>query len=80
VKRFDGLAAERADRAYRLGDRFRVADGYLFTILDWIRFVGIDLARWPALAAHQSRDAARPKVRGAMIAEGLGNPAEKRAA
>ena len=80
VKRFDWLAAELADRDYLLGDRFTVADGYLFTILNWTKFVGIDLARWPVLAAYQSRVAARPKVREAMIAEGLLKPAEKRAA
>ena len=31
----------------------------------------IDLARWPVLTAHKARVAARPKVREAMIAEGL---------
>ena len=80
VKRFDWLAAQLADRDYLLGDRFTVADGYLFTILNWTKFVGIDIARWPVLAAYQSRVAARPKVREAMIAEGLLQPAEKRAA
>lgn len=80
VKRLDWLAAELADREYLLGDRFTVADGYLFTILNWTRFVGIDLGQWPVLAAYQSRVAARPKVREAMIAEGVLKPAEKRAA
>lgn len=80
VTRFDWLAAQLADRDYLLGDRFTVADGYLFTILNWTKFVGIDIARWPVLAAYQSRVAARPKVREAMIAEGLLQPAEKRAA
>jgi glutathione S-transferase len=80
VKRFDWLAAELAHRAYLLGDRFTVADGYLFTVLNWSKFVGIDLANWPALVAYQARVAARPKVREAMIAEGLLHPAEKRAA
>lgn len=80
VKRLGWLAAELADRDYLLGDRFTVADGYLFTILNWTKFVGIDLAQWPVLVAYQSRVAARPKVREAMTFEGLLKPAEQRAA
>jgi len=48
-----------------------VADAYLFTMLIWTKHVGIDLARWPVLTAYKARVAARPKVREAMIAEGL---------
>ena len=58
-------------RQFLLGDRFSVADAYLFTVLNWTRFVGIDLSRWPALDAYVKRIAARPAVRGAMEAEGL---------
>lgn len=69
--RLEHVAAHLADRAFLLGDRFGVADGYLFTVLQWSRFVDIDLARWPALAAFQQRVAARPAVREALRAEGL---------
>ena len=54
-----------------MGSTFTVADGYLFTILHWTRHVGIDLARWPILQAYQARVAARPKVREALLTEGL---------
>jgi len=50
---------------------FTVADAYLFTVVNWSGFVGIDLAKYPNLAAYQKRVAARPKVREAMKAEGL---------
>jgi glutathione S-transferase len=80
VKRLDWLAGELANGDYLLGSVFTVADGYLFTILNWTKFVGIDLAAWPALAAYHSRVAARPRVREAMIAEGLVKPAERRVA
>jgi len=70
-KRFDWVAGELKDRDYLLGPQFTVADGYLFVILQWTDRVGIDLKRWPVLSAYRARVAARPKVREAMIAEGL---------
>lgn len=52
-------------------DRYSVADGYLFTILNWLKLFDIDLARWPLLAAHNARVAERPAVQTALKAEGL---------
>ena len=54
-----------------MGAQFTVADGYMFTVLNWTQWVGIDLKRWPVLAAYAARVAARPKVHEAMKAEGL---------
>lgn len=71
ARRFDWLAEELKGKDYLLGKQFTVADGYLFTVLRWTGFVGIDLAKWPVLAAYEARVAARPKVREALIAEGL---------
>jgi len=70
-KRFDWVAQQLQGKDYLMGSTFTVADAYLFTMLSWAKHVGIDLSRWPVLAAYQSRVAARPKVREAMIAEGL---------
>ena len=70
-KRFDWVAAELTGKDYLMGGTFTVADAYLFTILSWTRHVGVDLARWPVLAAYQARIGARPKVREALLAEGL---------
>jgi len=69
--RLDWVAERLGDRPYLLGERFSVADGYLFTVLGWGRFIGVDLARWPVLQAYQERVAARPAVGAAMRAEGL---------
>ena len=71
AKRFDWLSGELKGKDYLLGKQFTVADGYLYTILRWTGFVGIDLAKWPVLAAYTARVAARPKVQEALIAEGL---------
>ncbi len=70
-QRFDWVDQQLKGRDYLMGSTFTVADAYLFTMLTWTKHVGIDLARWPVLTAYQARVAARPKVREAMISEGL---------
>lgn len=80
ARRFDWLAEQLLDRDYLMGKTFTVADGYLFVMLRWTKFTGIDLNRWPVLAAYHDRIAARPKVREAMLAEGLVKAADKQAA
>lgn len=72
-KRFDWLDQQLAGRQYLVGDKFTVADAYLFTVLRWSSRVQIDLAKWPSLKAYVDRVAARPKVQAAMKAEGLIN-------
>lgn len=65
--------AERllGDKTWLMGDDFSVADAYLFTVLGWGQYVGIDLSPWPGLAAYLGRVAARPAVQAALAAEGL---------
>src|SRR4029079_8740322 len=73
-----GLAAKQlpflekalAGREYLMGD-FTVADGYLFTVLNWTKFHNIDLSAFPNITAFMKRVAARPAVQEAMKAEGL---------
>jgi glutathione S-transferase len=69
--RFDWLAKELADKPYLLGERYTIADIYLFTVLNWPRYVGIDIAKWPALKEYHKRIGARPAVQAALMAEGL---------
>ena len=71
ARRFDYVAQRLAGRDYLVGERFSVADGYLFTIANWAAGVHLDLAPWPALQAFQARIAARPAVQQAMRDEGL---------
>lgn len=70
-RRLAHVDGELANKPYLLGETFSVADAYLFTVLNWLKFVGMDLARWPNLAAYVGRVAARPKVQEALRAEGL---------
>lgn len=54
-----------------MGDTFTVADGYLFTVAGWGRYVGVDIGPLKNLGAFMARVAARPAVQAAMKAEGL---------
>ena len=56
-------------KAFLMGDNFSVADAYLFTVLNWPAFVGMDLANWPGLAEYHARVGARPAVGAAVGAE-----------
>jgi glutathione S-transferase len=71
AKRFDWVNAQLAGRQYLMGDKFTIADAYLFTVLRWAPRIEIDLAKWPNLKAYVDRVAARPKVQEALKAEGL---------
>ena len=53
------------------GDQLSVADPYLFAMLGWTGAVGLDLARWPRLAAFRARMMERDTVRTVLQAEGL---------
>jgi len=70
-QRYDMLAKHLEQQPFLMGDSFTIADGYLFTILNWTNFLKIDLAKWPGLKAYMARVAARPAVQEALKAEGL---------
>ncbi len=70
-KRLDWLSTQLTGKQYLMGEKFSVADGYLFTILSWAKPLGFDLSRWAVLEQYIARVAARPKVVEAMKAEGL---------
>ena|SRR6185312_2749280 len=67
--RFDFVEKALQAHPYVTGPTFGVVDGYLFNMLDWTKYSGIDLAAWPALQAFEARVAARPTVQAAVLAE-----------
>lgn len=69
--KFAILDRHLAKHPFVAGDRFTVADAYCSTVVGWAGAVGIDLGRWPNLAAYVERVRARPAVREARAAEGL---------
>jgi len=71
AKRLDWLTKQLEGKAHLMGEKFSVADAYLFTVLGWAKFVSFDLSKWPAIEQYLGRIAQRPKVVEAMKAEGL---------
>ncbi len=57
------------DRPWLVGDRFTVADAYLYVVTSWLAFFRIDIGKWPAIAAHNERVGNRPAVQAARDAE-----------
>ena len=68
--RLDWLSQQLVGKDYLMG-KFTVADAYLFTVLNWGQWTGVDLAKWPVLKDYVARVAARPKVQEALKADGL---------
>ena len=71
-KRLAWLEESLGTKPFLMGSEFSVADAYLYVVLSWTGHLGIDLAQWPALKAHNERVGARPSVVAARKAEGLG--------
>src|SRR5688572_7517882 len=69
--RFDYLSAKLKGKEFLFGDRFTLADSYLFTVLSWSKPAGVDLSPWPVLVKYLDSIATRPSVQDAMMAEGL---------
>lgn len=69
--RYAYLNDHLAKRQYLMGDKFSVADAYLFTVTGWAKHVGVDLTPYAHVNAYLGRIAARPKVQEALKAEGL---------
>jgi glutathione S-transferase len=65
------VETQLASKPYLLGDKFTVADAYLFVVTRWSDHAGFDLDPFPKLKEYMARVAARPAVQAAMKAEGL---------
>lgn len=66
---FDLIESHYLASPWVMGDHYTVADGYLFTLTQWLPSHGIDLERYPNVAAHHARMQERPAVRAALAAE-----------
>jgi glutathione S-transferase len=70
-RRLDYVNEQLKSQQYLMGERFTVADAYLFTLLNWGQWTKVDVSRWPALQQFAERVKSRPKVQEAFQAEGL---------
>lgn len=73
--KFQGLMAKLDQQLdgqqYLANNQYSVADMYLFTVLNWLRYFKMDLAPWPNVAALHARVGQRPAVQAALKIEGL---------
>lgn len=72
--RFEMLDKHFKAQPFLAGDKFTVADMYLFTVLNWSGGLKVDLSPYPALVAYQARVRAIPSVERAMLEEGMIKP------
>jgi glutathione S-transferase len=61
-KRFAIVDAALAKHPFLAGDKFTIADCYLFTVLNWTKFLKIDISAWPAIGPYMERIGARASV------------------
>jgi len=71
ASRYKWIEGELEGKNFLMNDHFTVADGYLFTVTNWAKKVGVDLSTFTNVQAFQARIGARPAVQEAMRAEGL---------
>ena len=57
------------DGPFVMGDRYTIADPYLYVMSSWLEADGVDIAEFPKVEAHFQRLRARPAVSAALDAE-----------
>ena len=70
-RRLDYVVAQLGTKPYLMGDRFTIADAYLYTVLNWHDILKVDLGRWPVIGEYLARIAGRASVKETLKAEGL---------
>ncbi len=68
-RRLTYVAQKLETQPWLMGDTFTVADCYLYVMLLWAKFTGVDLAGLPVLEAYRDRISARPAVQATLEAE-----------
>lgn len=66
--RLDYIDNAMTGRDYLMGERFTVADAYLFIVLGWMPMLKFDLAPYKNFAAYRERIAGRTAVKDALAA------------
>jgi glutathione S-transferase len=59
---FDLIEREMFGAPWVMGERFTIADPYLYTLATWLESDGVDVARFPKIQDHMRRMAQRPAV------------------
>jgi glutathione S-transferase len=72
VGRLEYVDKHLQSRTFLAGEKFTVADAYLFTVASWHKGTGVDIQNQKALLAYLGKIAARPSVQAARAAERAG--------
>jgi glutathione S-transferase len=70
-KKFDFINEKLGTNDYFMGKNFTTVDAYIFTILNWTKFLNIDMTKWTNLNSFMDRVYKRPAVQSAMKLEGI---------
>lgn len=71
VNRIGQIATQLEKQDKITGGQYTVADGYLYTVLGWGKYMDFDITRWPAITAFVECVAKRLSVGAASEAEGV---------
>lgn len=71
AQRFEMINHMLSERPYITGDKFTIADAYLFVILRWSDKMKVDTSAFPKIQAYYQNLNQRPSVQKALAAEGL---------
>jgi glutathione S-transferase len=77
AKRYEWIEQQLTGKQFLMGDHFSVADAYLFTVTNWAKPTGVDLAAYPQVQAWHARIGERPAVKEAMAAEAAAKASAK---
>lgn len=66
---FDLIEREMFRGPWVMGEAFTVADAYLFTLATWLKGDGVDVERFPKVAAHMAAMRERPAVKKVLESE-----------
>lgn len=69
AERLQYIEEHLADNDYLLGEKFSLADGYLYNVLSWPPRVNIDISHYSAIQTFMARMERRPSVHAAIEAE-----------
>jgi glutathione S-transferase len=68
---FEWIERELLRGPWMMGEGFTIADPYLFTLSGWLAGDGVDIGRFPRVAAHHERVRELPAARRVLALHGL---------
>ena len=68
-KRYGIVEEQLAKTPYLAGDRFSIADMYLYTVTKWAKHLKVDLSSFPKVGAYMQRIDEKASVKAAQAAE-----------